>query len=97
MSGHQTRSHETEVTVLMDRLCADWGFCLSPDATANISRRDKLDAHEFAVLVLSAEGLTEPESELHWIRRIRARFVEHFGRETIFATDDPVVMRDSDS
>ena len=88
---------EIEVIELMDRLCAERGFCPSLDAKTRISRRDKLDAHEFAVLILSAEGFEEPESERQWMRRIQARFVEHFGRGTISATGDRALMRDSDS
>ena len=69
---------EVELRRLLGWLCIEWGFCIPPEASEDISRRASLSANEFASAVLQAEGMN-PEYEEKWFQRIRDRFVEKFG------------------
>ena len=79
-------SLKKELYVLLDWLCVEWGFCIPPKDADRIAASENLDAAEFATEVLRAEGL-DPEYELHWFRKIKRRFVEHFGSEAVSAKD----------
>ena len=78
---------EKELVILLEWLCREWGFCIPPDDRFRIARSSRLEAGEFAIDVLRAEGFEQPEHESQWIRRIKARFVEHFGRSLVSVDD----------
>jgi hypothetical protein len=69
---------ERDLTRLLYDLCVDWGFCIPPVDAQRIARSKSVTARDFAHEVLRAEGMN-PEYEVEWVRRIAARFVEHFG------------------
>jgi transposase len=78
-------SLEKETRVLLDWLCG--GFCIPPEEVERIAASESLGAAEFAIEVLRAEGFPNPEHEVQWCRKIRRRFVEHFGCERVSAKD----------
>ena len=63
-------------------LCVEWGFCIPAEDTARISESKALDADEFAVAILHAEGMV-PEYEKIWRRCIKERFTERFGASLV--------------
>lgn len=73
---------EREIIYLLADLCVKWGFCLSQDDFEAISKSAHYHALDFALDVVSAEGLDESSS---WVERIAGRFRERFGCEEIDA------------
>lgn len=69
---------EKELEKFLTDLCTTWGFCLPPEKISELSKSKKMEATEFAKLVLEAEGMNS-EIELEWFRKIRNRFNEQFG------------------
>ncbi|MDH3196385.1 MAG: hypothetical protein OEL78_08745 [Hyphomicrobiales bacterium] len=67
-----------DLKILLDDLCTQWGFCNHLTAEDLISERQGLTAEAFARAVLRAEGMN-PEHEIEWMRRIRAKFIERYG------------------
>ena len=92
--GYVTKLHrrklslEEELGDLLTKLCIEWGFCIPPKDFDRIAASHRLDATEFATEVLLAEGF-QPGDGLHWLRKIKRRFVEHFGGESVSAKDYP--------
>jgi len=84
---------EGELRRLLDVLCVQWGFCIPPETSEDISRRSSLTANEFAAAVLQAEGMN-PEYEKRWFLRVRDRFIEKFGERVIL--DESGVKFESD-
>lgn len=84
--GPRELSLKKELSDLLTKLCVEWGFCIPPTDFDRIAVSQHMNAVEFATEVLRAEGLS-PENEPHWFRKIKRRFVEHFGRESVSATD----------
>ena len=82
----QGPSLKKELYVLLDRLCGEWGFCIAREDVDRIAASESLNAGEFATAVLGAEGFN-PENEVHWVRKIKRRFVEHFGGKSASAKD----------
>ena len=72
------QSPEERLQYLLDDLCVEWGFCIPSDDAARIAASNILDADEFAVAVLRAEGMV-PEYEKKWRHLIKERFKERFG------------------
>jgi len=66
---------------LLNFLCVEWGFCLDPETTNILKSTHSMQAEEFACTVLKAEGM-DSEMEIEWKRKIRNKFIEHFGSET---------------
>ena len=73
---------EREIRYLLNDLCVDWGFCISPENAELLCRQSHLCANSFANAVLKAEGM-KPEYEKKWVQRISRRFTEHFGADEI--------------
>jgi hypothetical protein len=71
-------SLEKQIRNLLYDLCVDWGFCIPPADADRIARSKRLQAREFAIEVLRAEGMW-PAYEAKWSRRIEQRFEERFG------------------
>lgn len=69
-----------EIEYLLKDLCVEWGFCIPPVDAERIAGMNKLEADEFACLVLDAEGM-KPEYEKQWRFKIRNKFIEKFGDE----------------
>ena len=80
------KSLEQELLILRDWICLHWGFCnvSSSDEWLTITKCKSLEAHEFAIAVLRAEGFDHPEAEANRARLIRGRFIEHFGTTVVF-------------
>jgi hypothetical protein len=76
-------SLQSELSVLLDWLCVEWGFCIPPNDAERIAASTSLEAAEFATEVLKAEGFPSPEYEIEWSRKIKRRFVEHFGADSV--------------
>jgi hypothetical protein len=74
---------ENELDNLMGWLCTEWGFCLASKEREKIASSERLDARQFALEILKAEGFEHPEFEANWVKRISEKFTEHFGRPTI--------------
>ena len=77
-------SLENRLEHLLNELCVDLGFCLPAEKRRGISRRERVDALEFAFAVLAAEGL-QPEYEKQWVDTISARFRKEFGSDSVSA------------
>jgi hypothetical protein len=71
---------ERELIYLLADLCIKWGFCLPPDDSERISQKDYYHAEEFALDVVTAEGL---DGYSHWTKKIENRFRERFGTDEI--------------
>lgn len=80
-------SLRTELETLLGRVCVDWGFCLPSKASDEIAQSREMDATTFALSVLRAEGFEPPEIEVEWQRRLRNRFIEHFGVSAVKSSD----------
>ena len=63
---------------LLDGLCVDLGFCLSPDDQRRIVSVEHYDAHQFTREVFWAEGMN-PDEHLALRRQVRRRFTDRFG------------------
>ena len=42
-----------------------------------------MEAREFAIAVLRADGFDQPDVEIEWIRRLTGRFIEQFGMDAV--------------
>ncbi|MEI9988882.1 MAG: hypothetical protein WDN01_11560 [Rhizomicrobium sp.] len=76
----QEETVEAQLELLLRSLCDDWGFNLSDAKVRAIVTAKRIDARQFALDVLKADGYEDPEDEIRWIRRIKRRFVQHFGQ-----------------
>jgi hypothetical protein len=76
---------ENEIETLLDQLCREWGVCLPCSERHRIAASPRLEAREFALEVLRAEGFPEPESETKRIKALAWRFEKLFGRSVIIA------------
>ena len=70
---------QAQLESLLRSLCEDWGFCLPPDKARAIATAKRTEARQFAIDVLTAEGFDDPQHQTQWIRRIKRRFLQHFG------------------
>ena len=68
-----------QVELLLQELCVVLGFCLPPDANAQLMREPPADVDEFTDAVIRAEGL-DPyvDISLHLRRDVRARVAKYF-------------------
>ena len=73
---------ERQIIYLLYDLCVNWGFCIPPMDAEEISKQTHFSADEFAIDVISAEGMN-PKHETQWVRRISQRFEERFGEQEI--------------
>lgn len=76
---------EQKIRYLLGELCAEWGFCIPRKDADRIARSKRLEANEFAAMVLRAEGMV-PEQEVKWSRLIKQRFRDRFG-DSVSAED----------
>jgi hypothetical protein len=67
-----------DILRLLDWVCVEWGFCLSPADADRIAAVECLKAHDFAREVLLAEGM-DPDCDAQWYRKIKRRFIDEFG------------------
>lgn len=67
-----------DLDAFLNQLCLEWGFCSARAGDLLAANRKEISADAFTKTVLTAEGMN-PEYEVEWRRRIRARFVERFG------------------
>ena len=74
---------EREFHYLLHDLCVDLGFCIPPEDWERITRVKRINAEDFAVEVVRADGLN-PEYEQKWVKKIAERFLEHFGKNEVF-------------
>jgi hypothetical protein len=70
---------QKQITFLLEELCIELGFCLSPEAQAQLTREPPHTATEFADAVIRAEGL-DPEAGIsrQLYREVKARIAKHF-------------------
>jgi len=81
------KSLEKELIILLEWLCAHWGFCSIPEVDRlKITKSQHISGSEFAKAVLKAEGM-DSESEIEWMRRLRNCFIERFGATEVSAHD----------
>ena len=71
LSDHQVR-------VLLDRLCAQLGFCLPPDAIAQIRSDPPEEARAFADAVFAAEQMDPEMADRHLYRQVRDMISQAF-------------------
>ena len=86
------------MATLLTLLCRNWGLCgFSTEDWRKITNSRRIDAREFAIAVLKADGPKDieydPETEVELMRRIKGRFIEYFGKvevsEDEFREDNP--------
>jgi hypothetical protein len=80
--GTELTNFQETLRGFLEELCVNWGFCIPREEADRIARLEQLTADKFANELLLAEGFI-PEYELEWRRRIRRRFIEKFGTDTI--------------
>lgn len=61
-----------EVTILLDSLCVNLGFCLDRDAHERLQNEPPSDVEAFTVAVFEAEGLQPETAGRHLYRQVRA-------------------------
>ena len=76
-------SNFTALENLLCELCVEWGFCNRLDAGEMLDRDSGLTADAFATAVLSAEGYSDPTSEIDWHEKLKRAFVDRFGADQI--------------
>ena len=78
---HRDRSPMSpkQIQFLLDELCVDLGFCLPPDAQAELVKHPPPDVEAFTDAVIRAEGLDPHASIPVRLRRdVKARVAKHF-------------------
>lgn len=70
------------VEYILKDLCVELGFCIPRSEAEKLKSLKRLEANEFASLVLTAEGMV-PEYEKQWVRKISSRFEEYFGQSEV--------------
>jgi hypothetical protein len=81
-------SLEIQLESLLTDLCTTLGFCsVRGDARNEITSRLRWDATEFAIAVLKAEGFEGAEYESKWIKVLRQKFIDRFGRTIVSSAD----------
>ncbi len=81
MTVQQLKSKKTmvkELQSLLDELCIDSGFCLSPKDQQRLISADYYDADQFTYEVLKAEKMN-PDLHKTLKRQIKHRFINRFG------------------
>jgi hypothetical protein len=73
-------SMKRDINILIDKLCAEQGFCLSPQVVKDILLKDHISADEFTKYILMGEGM-DPSYELEHFRNIKKKFTDIFGNE----------------
>jgi hypothetical protein len=75
---------EDDLSTLVDDITQHLGFCsISPADRIAIVQAENVSARQFALMVLRAEGVRNPENELSLLRRLTTLFVEHFGTDSM--------------
>jgi len=74
---------EREIKYLLYDVCVELGFCIPPDKSDEISKRNHLSAIGFAREVVAAEGMN-PDTEKQHVRMIANVFRRRFGADEIF-------------
>ena len=69
---------KNELNKLINKMCAEWGFCIPESESKIILSQENIEADPFACAILEAEDMN-PETEIKWRRKIRNEFVETFG------------------
>lgn len=78
IEGMRSSSLNEDLRVLLNKLCIEWGFCISESALDEIVNSEELSSEEFAKSVLVAEGMdASPYGE--WYGKIKSRFESIFG------------------
>ncbi len=70
---------EERIHYLLADLCVEWGFCIPPEDAARIAQSKHLEADQFALEVLQAEGY-ELGRHSEWFSPIKKRFIDRFGQ-----------------
>ena len=78
----ETSQLHQDISKLLHWLCVEWGFCISHSDSERIAKLQCIEADEFAREVLISEGMN-PEFELDWFRRIKNRFIQNFGTNSV--------------
>jgi hypothetical protein len=71
---------EGDVRRLLDRLCAQLGFCLPPEAQQRLTEDPPADVESFADAVLVEEGLDPTTTDRHLYRQVRDVIADSFRR-----------------
>ncbi len=56
---------------MLEKLCVELGFCLSPLVRDQLAKAPPDDANEFARAVFTAEGLNPDAADRHLFRQVR--------------------------
>lgn len=73
---------ERELIYLLVDLCVKWGFCIPSDDFERISKMEYYHAQDFAIDVVTAEGM-EAYPDSGWVKSIAERFIVRFGKDEI--------------
>ena len=76
---------EPEVDSLLNKLCIELGFCLSPESQERIRQNPPETVPKFTDTVFAEEGLDPDSADRHLYRQVRDRVVEAFR-----ASEDPL-------
>ena len=66
--------------LLLERLCVDLGFCLSPTEWTRLATSPPTSVREFTDAVFAAEGINPEHADRHLWRKVRSVIAEHFER-----------------
>jgi hypothetical protein len=79
---HAPRTMAEGLDFLLYDICVELGFCLPSAENARICATKSWDADGFAAEIIRIEGLN-PDEHIAWKRRMRNRFIEMFGSNSI--------------
>ena len=77
-----------DLDILLGDLCVLWGFCNHLSGAQIVARHGNVTGDDFAVAVLTAEGMT-PELEIEWHRKLKRLFADRYGSEASEQTYPP--------
>ena len=87
ISAKRGASLAQDLDILFGDLCRHWGFYNKLCGADLTDTHRPLTADAFAISVLVAEGFTQPELEVRWLRKFRRLFVERYGSSAIAETE----------
>lgn len=64
--------------LLLDRICIELGFCLSPIEKARLIKSSPTSVQEFTDAIFIAVGLNPQYADIRLWRQVRDRVAEHF-------------------
>lgn len=78
MSKRYKNKLQGAIEHLLYDICVTWGICIPPPDQERIMNFEFLEAEEFAIMVVEAEGLGKDSD---FINKVTKKFIDKFGSE----------------